>query len=83
VAQAPLEIEATVRDKNQMTIPRQVAERHRIEPGARVIFLDQGRHGEFTVRVLPSTYAGALTGVYGNSTDDAVEYVRNEREDWA
>jgi bifunctional DNA-binding transcriptional regulator/antitoxin component of YhaV-PrlF toxin-antitoxin module len=82
MAKSPLEIEATVRDKNQMTIPRQVAERHGIEPGQRILFLDEGRDGEFIVRVLRSSYAGALTGIYGNTTDEAVEYVRHEREDW-
>jgi bifunctional DNA-binding transcriptional regulator/antitoxin component of YhaV-PrlF toxin-antitoxin module len=77
-----LEIEATVRDKNQLTIPRPVAERHRIEVGQRLVIVDSGADDEFTVRVLPRSYAGRLAGIFGNTTDENVEYVRREREDW-
>lgn len=77
-----LEIEATVRDKNQMTIPRAVAERHGIEPGQRVVFVETGAKDQFMVRILPRTYAGALAGVYGRTTEENVDYVRRERETW-
>ncbi len=76
-----LEIEATVRDKNQVTIPRQVAERHGIEPGQRILILDTGNDDEFVVRVVRRTYAGTLAGVFG-TTDQNVAYVRGEREAW-
>jgi AbrB family looped-hinge helix DNA binding protein len=76
-----LEIEATVRDKNQITIPRPVAERHNIEPGQRIVIVDTGAGDEFVVRVLRPTYAGALTGIFG-TTDENVAYVRDEREAW-
>lgn len=77
-----LEIEAIVREKNQLTIPRAVAERHGIEPGRRVVVIETGVADEFMVRVLPKTYAGALAGIYGRTTDENVGYVRGEREDW-
>jgi bifunctional DNA-binding transcriptional regulator/antitoxin component of YhaV-PrlF toxin-antitoxin module len=77
-----LQIEATVRDKNQMTIPRAVAERHGIEPGRRLVIVDSGNDDEFTVRILPRSYAGRLAGVFGQTMDENVEYVRQEREDW-
>jgi bifunctional DNA-binding transcriptional regulator/antitoxin component of YhaV-PrlF toxin-antitoxin module len=76
-----LEIEATVREKNQMTIPRQVAERHRIEPGQRLVIVDGGSDDEFVVRIIRSTYSGVLTGVFG-TTDENVAYVRGERDTW-
>lgn len=74
--------EATVREKNQMTIPRAVAERHGIAPGQRLVIVEGKADDEFTVRVLPRTYAGALAGVYGRTTEENVRYVRREREDW-
>jgi bifunctional DNA-binding transcriptional regulator/antitoxin component of YhaV-PrlF toxin-antitoxin module len=77
-----LEIEATVRDKNQLTIPRPVAERHGIQPGRRLVIVDAGNDDEFTVRVLPRSYAGRLAGIFGHTTDQNVEDVRREREDW-
>lgn len=78
---ALLEIEATVRTKNQMTIPQPVAERHGIEPGQRLLVVDSGIEGEFTVRVIRSSYAGALAGLFG-TTKQNVAYVRGEREAW-
>jgi bifunctional DNA-binding transcriptional regulator/antitoxin component of YhaV-PrlF toxin-antitoxin module len=77
-----LQIAATVREKNQLTIPRQVAERHGIEPGRRLVIVDTGVDDEFTVRILPSSFAGTLAGIYGRSTDENVAYVRREREAW-
>ena len=77
-----LEIEAAVREKNQMTIPRAVAERHGLAPGQRLVIIDIGTEGEFTVRVLPRTYAGALADVFDGTTDENVEYVRSERATW-
>lgn len=77
-----LEIHATVREKNQVTIPRAVAERHRIEPGRRLVIVDQGEGDEFVVRVLPRSYGGMLAGVYGRSAAESLAYVRGEREAW-
>jgi bifunctional DNA-binding transcriptional regulator/antitoxin component of YhaV-PrlF toxin-antitoxin module len=76
-----IEIEATVRAKNELTIPQVIAERHGIEPGQRVVLVDAGNDDEFTVRVIRPSYAGALAGVFG-TTGDKVAYVRGEREAW-
>ena len=76
-----LEIEATVRTKNQITIPQPVAERHGIEVGQRLVIVDSGVEGEFTVRVIRPSYAGALAGVFG-TTQQNVAYVPGEREAW-
>jgi AbrB family looped-hinge helix DNA binding protein len=78
-----LQIEATVRDKNQVTIPREVAERHKLQPGQKLVIVDDtDQPGQFVVRVIPRTYAGSLAGVFG-TTDQNVAYVRREREDWS
>jgi bifunctional DNA-binding transcriptional regulator/antitoxin component of YhaV-PrlF toxin-antitoxin module len=75
-----LEIEAMVRDKNQITIPRPVAERHNIEPGQRIVIVDVGTDDEFVIRILRRTYAGALTGVFG--ADEGAESAEDDREAW-
>jgi len=80
--ESTLEIEATVRTKNQITIPQTVAERHGIEPGQRLVIIDTGAKDEFTVRVIRSSYAGVLAGIFG-STKENVDYARGERETWA
>ena len=76
-----LEIEAIVRTKNQVTIPLAVAERHGIEPGQRLVIVDRGVEDEFTVRIIRSSYAGALAGIFG-TTEENVAYMRGEREAW-
>jgi bifunctional DNA-binding transcriptional regulator/antitoxin component of YhaV-PrlF toxin-antitoxin module len=75
------EIEATVRTKNQVTIPQPVAERHGIAAGQRLVIVDNGVEDEFTVRIIRPSYAGTLAGVFG-TTDENVAYVRGEREVW-
>lgn len=78
-----IEVEATLRDKNQLTIPREIAERHKLSPGQKLVIVDSTeRPGEFVVRVIAASYAGALAGVFG-TTEQNVEYVRHEREDWS
>jgi bifunctional DNA-binding transcriptional regulator/antitoxin component of YhaV-PrlF toxin-antitoxin module len=76
-----LEIPATVRAKNQLTIPQAVAERHGIEPGQRLVVVDTGEVDQFVVRVVRKSYAGALSGVYFSSTEENVAYVRRLREE--
>jgi hypothetical protein len=46
------------------------------------VIVDSGNDDEFTVRILPRSYAGRLAGVFGQTMDENVEYVRQEREDW-
>jgi AbrB family looped-hinge helix DNA binding protein len=76
-----IEIEATVRMKNQITIPQAIADRHGIEPGQRLVIVDTGLDNQFTIRVIRPSYAGALAGIFG-STEENVAYVRRERGDW-
>jgi hypothetical protein len=47
-----------------------------------LLIVDTGSGDEFTVRVLPRSYARRLAGVFGQTTDENVEYVRRERKEW-
>ncbi len=77
-----LEIPAVVRAKNQLTIPQAIAQRHGIEPGRRLVVVDTGDADEFVVRVVRKSYAGALTGVYGNTPEEIAAYIKGERDAW-
>jgi bifunctional DNA-binding transcriptional regulator/antitoxin component of YhaV-PrlF toxin-antitoxin module len=72
----------TVGADNAFTIPEPVAERYGLEPGRRFVVVDRGTTDEFTVRVLPRSYAGQLAACFGQTTGENIEYVRREREDW-
>jgi bifunctional DNA-binding transcriptional regulator/antitoxin component of YhaV-PrlF toxin-antitoxin module len=71
----------TVEDNNRLPIPEPFAKRFAIEPGIVVIFVDSGRDNEFTVRVMKSSYAGALAGVFG-SLEETAAYIEEERASW-
>ncbi len=71
-----------MRTKNQLTIPQPVADRLGISPGQRLVIVDRGVDDEFTVRVIRSSYAGALAGVFG-TTEENLAYVRGERDAWS
>jgi bifunctional DNA-binding transcriptional regulator/antitoxin component of YhaV-PrlF toxin-antitoxin module len=77
----PFEIVATVGENSQLVVPSQIAERYKIEPGQRLVIIDHGNDDEFVVRIIRSTYSGALTGVFG-TTEQNIAYVRGERETW-
>lgn len=75
--------ESELRQKNQITVPRQIARSLGLEPGDRLLFeIREGEPNEVHVRRLRENYAGALAGVYG-SPEDAARYLREEREAWA
>jgi AbrB family looped-hinge helix DNA binding protein len=77
-----LEIPATVRGKNQITIPQAIAERHGIEPGRRLVIVDTGEEDQFVVRVVRKSYAGIFSGMYGNTPEEVQAYIRAERDSW-
>lgn len=79
-----LELETTIRDRNQVTIPKEIADARGLRAGQRVlIVLDDEHPDEFVVRRLRDSYAGLLTGVYGRDAAERDAYVRGEREGWA
>jgi bifunctional DNA-binding transcriptional regulator/antitoxin component of YhaV-PrlF toxin-antitoxin module len=76
-----LEIVVTVQAKNEITIPQPIAERNGIELGQRLIIVDDGIDGEFTIRMIRTSYAGALAGVFGD-IDENLAYARGESDAW-
>jgi bifunctional DNA-binding transcriptional regulator/antitoxin component of YhaV-PrlF toxin-antitoxin module len=74
--------EVVVRDRNQLTLPSAIVDARKITRGMRfVVHIDDEHPDVIVLRTIPNTYAGKLKGVYGNSTDDELAYVRGER-DW-
>lgn len=79
------EITATLRRKNQMTVPDTLAERLNLHPGDRlVLWVQEGVDGDLEIRARPlrTSYAGALRGVYGTAEESA-KYLADERASWA
>jgi hypothetical protein len=77
-----VEAEARIRTKNQITVPDPIARILDVEPNDTLVFsVDPDVPGVAQVRVLPRTFAGALTGVYG-TTEDVIRFIREEHADW-
>jgi hypothetical protein len=71
----------TVDAENRLSIPPPFTERFATAPGVNVIFVDSGKDNEFTIRVMPSSYSGALSGIFG-TTEEAATYIARERASW-
>ncbi len=77
-----LQIAVTMRDRNKMTIPREVIECHNLLPGQKLVIVDDtDQPGQFAVRVILRTYAGALASVFGTST--RTSHTFGKRENWS
>jgi AbrB family looped-hinge helix DNA binding protein len=75
--------ESELRQKNQITVPRQIARSLGLEQGDRLLFeIREGEPNEVHMRRLRENYTGVLAGVYGSS-EEAARYLREEREAWA
>lgn len=75
--------ESELRQKNQITVPREIVRFLGLAPGDRLLFeVTEGEPNEVHVRRLRESYAGALAGVYG-PPEEAARYLREEREAWA
>lgn len=82
VLDRPIEAEARLRNKNQLTLPDRIARALEVEPDDVLLFeVDPDEPGVVRARVLPRDFAGSLTGVYG-TTEDTLAFVRGEREAW-
>ena len=71
-----VEFEATVRKRNQITLPSQAAEVLGVREGDKLIIALE--HGCATLRPVHRSYAGIAHGIYG----DADRYVERERTEW-
>lgn len=78
-----IEIELTLRERNQLTLPDRVATRLGAEAGDRLLLTIDPREPEVMhLRRLPRSYAGALTGVYGRTAEEQSAYLVAERASW-
>jgi len=77
-----IEAEARLRAKNQITVPEPIVAALEAQKDDRLVFeADAAEPGLIRVRLLPRTYAGSLTGVYGTSADVAA-FLRDEHAAW-
>ena len=77
-----IEAEARLRAKNQITLPEPVVSALEAKLDDTLIFeADTSEPGIIQVRLLPRSFAGALTGVYGSAAD-VKALVEEERAAW-
>lgn len=82
MTQRPIEADARLRAKNQLTLPEPIAEALGAEPNDVLVFeVDQARPGVALVHLVRAGFAGALTGTYG-TTDDVKAFIRGEHAAW-
>lgn len=82
VGARPVEAEARLRPKNQITIPDVIVRALNAETDDTFVFeTDPERPGVAHVHLVPRNFAGSLTGLYGTS-DDVIRFVREERAAW-
>jgi hypothetical protein len=78
----PVEAEARLRPKNQMTIPDAIVRALHATPDDTFVFeADPEQPGVAQVHVIPHSFAGSMTGVYG-TTEDVIRFVRDEHKAW-
>jgi hypothetical protein len=78
----PVEAEARLRQKNQLTLPEAIVRVLDAAPDDVIVFeADPEEPGVAHLHLLPRTFAGSLTGVYGTS-EEVIEFVRGERAAW-
>lgn len=78
----PIAAEARLRPKNQLTLPEQIADALEARPNDVLVFeTDPADPHAAVVRVLPRSFAGAMTGVFG-TTEDVLTYLREEHAAW-
>ncbi|MBV8368191.1 MAG: AbrB/MazE/SpoVT family DNA-binding domain-containing protein [Candidatus Eremiobacteraeota bacterium] len=81
---AVFQSETVIRARNQITIPKEIAEARGLRKGQHLVFLvDDDRPDELIVRPLRDSYAGILTGIYGRDAAEREAYIRGEREAWS
>jgi hypothetical protein len=78
----PVEAEARLRPKNQITVPEAIVRVLDAAPDDILVFeADPAEPGVAHVHLVPRAFAGSLTGVFGTS-EDVLEFVREERTAW-
>ncbi len=82
VLDRPIEAQARLRNKNQITLPDAIARALDASTDDVLLFeVDPNEPGVATARVLPRDFAGSLTGIFG-TTEETLAAVRGERDAW-
>ena len=82
IAQRPIEADARLRAKNQLTLPEPIAKALGAEPNDLLVFeIDAARPDLALVHLVKAGFAGALTGTYG-TTEDVKAFIREEHAAW-
>ena len=82
VLDRPIEAEARLRQKNQLTLPETIVRALDAAPDDILVFeTDPNEPGVAHVRLMPRDFAGSLTGIFGTS-EETLEYIRGERAAW-
>lgn len=78
----PIEAQARLRQKNQLTLPEGIVRVLDAAPDDVIVFeADPAEPGVAHLHLIPRDFAGSLTGVYGTS-EEVLEFVRGERAAW-
>jgi bifunctional DNA-binding transcriptional regulator/antitoxin component of YhaV-PrlF toxin-antitoxin module len=78
----PVAAEARLRRKNQITLPEQIASALDARPDDILVFETNPEDPHMAcVRVLPRSFAGSMTGLYG-TTEQMLGYLREEHAAW-
>lgn len=81
-----IEVQVTLRERNQLTLPDRVAARIAAKPGDRLLLtvepVEQGSPVVVRLKRLRDSYAGLLSGVYGQTAEEQAAYIAAERDSW-
>jgi len=78
----PIEAEARLRAKNQLTLPERIADALGAQQNDTLVFeTDPAQPGVAHVHLVRAGFAGALTGTYG-TTEQVKAFAREEHEAW-
>jgi len=78
----PIEAEARLRKKNQLTVHEPIVRALQAAPDDVLSFeASPEEPGVVHVRLVPRDFAGSLTGVFGTS-EETLAFVRGERAAW-
>lgn len=76
-------VEVPLRQKNQLTLPAEVARALEAGPGDRLVFtVYPDAPDTAVVRRLRESYFGALADAYGSTPEEVRDYVRAEHASW-
>ncbi|HLZ47874.1 MAG TPA: hypothetical protein VKR80_04415 [Candidatus Limnocylindria bacterium] len=78
-----VQVQVTLRERNQLTLPDRLVTRIAAKPGDRLLLtLDAAEPDVVRLKRLKDSYAGIAPGIYGRTAEERAAYVSAERESW-